>query len=180
MRRKSRPHRILRKLGPSASSRDRCSPVHRRHQVAHVEELKGRASGSPELDKAAQYIAKEFHKAGLRPLCSSYLQPFAVSVKATMGPENRFAYTLNGHLTELKRGRKLHSIQFSSIRSVRARSCSQDTESLRQSITTTTMPDVDAAAKSCFSFDTSLRSSRITASSKAAFTPSTPNCSARR
>ena len=67
--------------------------------------LKGRASGSPELDKAAHYLAKEFHKAGLRPLDrTSYLQPFAVSVKATLGAKNRFAYTLNGHLTELNAG----------------------------------------------------------------------------
>jgi hypothetical protein len=67
--------------------------------------LKGRASGSPELDKASHYLAKEFHKAGLRPFGGNgYLQPFAVSVKATMGPKNRFAYTLNGHPTELNAG----------------------------------------------------------------------------
>ena len=85
-------------------------------------QLKGRASGSPELDKAAQYIAKEFHKAGLRPLNgSSYLQPFAVSVKATMGPKNRFGYALNGHLTELNAGESFTPFSLSSSASVRGK-----------------------------------------------------------
>lgn len=32
------------------------------------DEMKGRAIGSPELDKAAEFLAKEFEKAGLKPL----------------------------------------------------------------------------------------------------------------
>ena len=85
-------------------------------------QLKGRASGSPELDKAAQYIAKEFHKAGLRPVNgSSYLQPFAVSVKATLGPKNRFGYALNGHLTELNAGESFTPFSLSSSASVRGK-----------------------------------------------------------
>ena len=75
-------------------------------------QLKGRASGSPELDKAAQYIAKEFHKAGLRPLNgSSYLQPFAVSVKATLGAEEPLRLCPQRPPDGTERGRELHSIQ---------------------------------------------------------------------
>ncbi len=67
--------------------------------------LKGRASGSPELDKAARYIAKEFRKAGLKPgNGDSYLQPFAVCVESTLGPANRASYSLDGTRTELKLG----------------------------------------------------------------------------
>ena len=75
-------------------------------------QLKGRASGSPELDKAAHFIAKEFHKAGLRPLNgSSYLQPFPVSVKATLGAKNRFGLYPQRPPDGTERGRELHSIQ---------------------------------------------------------------------
>src|SRR5712692_6091452 len=39
-------------------------------------EMKGRGAGGPELEKAAQYIAREFQAAGLQPLNGgSYLQP---------------------------------------------------------------------------------------------------------
>ncbi|MEA2042509.1 MAG: M20/M25/M40 family metallo-hydrolase [Bacteroidota bacterium] len=41
------------------------------------EELKGRGLGTPELDKAAEYIAAEFKKAGLKPIDGdSYFQNF--------------------------------------------------------------------------------------------------------
>src|SRR5712692_7288721 len=39
-------------------------------------EMKGRGAGSPELEKAAQYMARQFQAAGLQPLNGgSYLQP---------------------------------------------------------------------------------------------------------
>src|SRR5688572_29881147 len=42
--------------------------------------MKGRGSGSAELEKAGAYIAEEFEKAGLQPLKGSYLQPFSAVV----------------------------------------------------------------------------------------------------
>ncbi len=39
-------------------------------------ELKGRGLGTPELEKASQYIAMKFKEAGLRPLGENYLQTF--------------------------------------------------------------------------------------------------------
>jgi len=39
-------------------------------------ELKGRGIGTPEIDMAADYIAKEFAKAGLKPLGEDYYQSF--------------------------------------------------------------------------------------------------------
>ncbi len=40
------------------------------------DELKGRGLGTPELDKAAGYIAAKFKEAGLKPLGKSYFQEF--------------------------------------------------------------------------------------------------------
>jgi len=82
--------------------------------------MKGRGSGSPELDRAAHFIAKEFRRAGLRTLLhDSYLQPFPVSVKATIGSDNHFAYTLDGVRTELKIGESFTPFSFSSTSSAK-------------------------------------------------------------
>ena len=40
------------------------------------DELKGRGLGTPELDEAADYIARKFKEAGLKPLGNSYFQVF--------------------------------------------------------------------------------------------------------
>ena len=54
-------------------------------------ELKGRATGSPELEKAATYIAGLYKSFGLKPVSGTdYEQPFTVTVNAHLGPENRF------------------------------------------------------------------------------------------
>ncbi|MCH5598113.1 zinc-binding metallopeptidase family protein [Niabella ginsengisoli] len=51
--------------------------------VLASDEMKGRNTGSPEIDKAADFIASEFKKAGLKPLAKeSFLQSFSM-VSAT-------------------------------------------------------------------------------------------------
>jgi hypothetical protein len=66
-------------------------------------QLRGRASGSPELEKAGHFIASQFHAFGLKPIDGkSYLQAFTVTTNAKLGPANRFEYSLDGHATELK------------------------------------------------------------------------------
>src|ERR1700709_2612570 len=56
-------------------------------------EMRGRESGSPELEKAAQYIAGEFKADGLKPLDGkSYLQAFEVTTSAKLGRSNRFDF----------------------------------------------------------------------------------------
>jgi len=40
------------------------------------EELKGRGLGTPEIDKAADYIAQKFQEAGLKPIDDNYFQKF--------------------------------------------------------------------------------------------------------
>lgn len=59
-------------------------------------EMKGRATGSPELEKAARYIADQYKAMGLESAFGkSYLQPFAVTTNAKLGTRNRFADTLS-------------------------------------------------------------------------------------
>ncbi len=67
------------------------------------EKLKGRGTGTPELDQAAGYIAARFREFGLKPLdARGYFQAFNVTTNARLGDANRFAYTDNGRRTELK------------------------------------------------------------------------------
>jgi peptidase M28-like protein/PDZ domain-containing protein/PA domain-containing protein len=54
------------------------------------DEMKGRGDGSPELDKAAEYIASQFRTSGLRPMGDNktYLQAFQVTTGAAIGTSN--------------------------------------------------------------------------------------------
>src|SRR6266545_2701621 len=66
-------------------------------------EMKGRATGSPELEKAAAFIAARFKDFGLRPIDgSSYFQAFEVTTNARLGDGNRFTISLNGEKTSLR------------------------------------------------------------------------------
>src|SRR5471030_1018910 len=65
-------------------------------------ELRGRLTGSPELEKAAAFISGKFREFGLKPLEStparkSYNQAFPVTTDASLGSANRFHFTENGH-----------------------------------------------------------------------------------
>ena len=53
------------------------------------DEMKGRGDGSPELDKAADYIASQFRLWGLRPMgdSNSYFQHFEITTGALAGPK---------------------------------------------------------------------------------------------
>lgn len=75
--------------------------------MAHIkflasDKLKGRGTGTPELDQAAEYVAREFKAAGLKPVNSSYFQKFPVTTQAKLGGKNRLSLTLQGKKTVLK------------------------------------------------------------------------------
>jgi len=60
-------------------------------------ELKGRATGSPELEKAAAYIAGKFRDFGLKPPDGkNYYQAFPVTTNARLGKANRFHFIESG------------------------------------------------------------------------------------
>ena len=65
-------------------------------------ELRGRGTGSPELEKAAAYLERNYRQLGIKPAGKSYLQPFPVTTDATLGKTNRFQFTENGSATTLQ------------------------------------------------------------------------------
>src|ERR1700730_13567136 len=54
------------------------------------DEMRGRGDGSPELDRAADYIANEFRQAGLKPAGENgtYFQNFEITTGAVFGAKN--------------------------------------------------------------------------------------------
>src|SRR5437016_8180626 len=75
------------------------------------DEMKGRGDGSPELDKAADYIASQFRLWGLRPMGddNTFFQKFEITTGAQAGPKNELH--LNG--TSLKINEDFVPIPFS-------------------------------------------------------------------
>jgi hypothetical protein len=60
-------------------------------------ELRGRESGSPELEKAAEYISAQFRADGLKPVDGkSFEQAFEITTSAKMGTGNRFDFVTRG------------------------------------------------------------------------------------
>jgi hypothetical protein len=57
-------------------------------------EMRGRATGSPELEKAAAYIRDQFRAANLKPVSGdSYYQNFDVTTSAHLGKKNELNYS---------------------------------------------------------------------------------------
>ena len=78
-------------------------------------EMKGRATGSPELEKAANFIAGKFKEFGLKPADGkSYFQPFQVTTNARLGRANRFHFTENDQTTVLHFPEDFIPLNFSS------------------------------------------------------------------
>ncbi|PYU33014.1 MAG: aminopeptidase [Acidobacteria bacterium] len=81
-----------RQLLPGAEVASSISPERLQQHVNFLASpaLKGRATGTPELNRAAEYIAEQFQKAGLEPAAGkSYFQKFPVTVGAELGKQNR-------------------------------------------------------------------------------------------
>jgi hypothetical protein len=65
-------------------------------------ELRGRNTGSPELEKAAAYLERNYRQLAIKPVGKNYMQPFPVTTDATLGKANRFQFTENGSATTLQ------------------------------------------------------------------------------
>ncbi|HEX4137986.1 MAG TPA: M28 family peptidase [Bryobacteraceae bacterium] len=77
-------------------------------------EMKGRESGSPELEKAAQYIATHFKSDGLKPADGkNYLQAFEITTSAKLGKANRLDFTMKDDSESLQTGKEFVPINFS-------------------------------------------------------------------
>ena len=78
-------------------------------------ELKGRLTGSPELEKAAGFIATQFREFGLQPVHGkSYYQPFEAVTAARLGSANRLRVTVAGHTVSLRLTQDFTPLFFSS------------------------------------------------------------------
>jgi hypothetical protein len=66
-------------------------------QFLSSDEMRGRANGSPELDRAADYIAKQFEQAGLKPGgADGWFQPFELVAGLTVGDGNQLSLSARG------------------------------------------------------------------------------------
>src|SRR5258705_136885 len=83
---------------PAAELVTELSPIRYLKDVTYLasDEMKGRGDGSPELDRAADYIAEQFRLAGLSPAgeANSYFQGFEITTGAVLGAKNEFS--ING------------------------------------------------------------------------------------
>jgi len=65
-------------------------------------ELRGRATGSPELEKAADFIVRHFRESGLKPVSgNAWLQAFPVTTSAELGKNNRLRILEDGKTSTL-------------------------------------------------------------------------------
>jgi hypothetical protein len=71
-----------------------------------ADELKGRDSGSAELERAADYVAQQFRAAGLRPggVNDTFFQPFELVAGLTVGDRNELSLTFGSRTTRFTLG----------------------------------------------------------------------------
>jgi hypothetical protein len=64
-------------------------------------ELRGRLTGSPELEKAAAHLRAKYDSFGLQPLAGNFEQAFSVTTDARLGSANRFSFVESGKTVKL-------------------------------------------------------------------------------
>jgi hypothetical protein len=76
-----------------------------------ADDLKGRAAGSPELERAADYIAQQFRAAGLQPADgSNWYQPFELQAGLEIGPGNGLSFKSGERTTRLTLGQDYYPL----------------------------------------------------------------------
>ena len=91
--------------------------------------MKGRSNGSPELERAADYIAEAFKAAGLRPAGDngSWFQSFELDAGLIVGRDNRLTIERDGKRVTLTPGSAIPAAapdqQRPTARLRRSRSC---------------------------------------------------------
>ena len=111
-------------------------------------ELRGRATGSPELERAAAFLEHNYRQLGIKPVGNSYLQPFPVTTDAALGKANRFQFTEKGRTTALRFPDDFVPFNFSQTGpAYRQTWSSPATGSPRPNTATTTTPALDVKGK---------------------------------
>ncbi len=89
--------------------------------ISHIrylasDDLKGRMSGTPGAEKAAEYISKQFNNAGIQPLGddNSYFQEFQFTKAIELGSENSFEIISGKTKTVFELGEDFNTLNFSS------------------------------------------------------------------
>ena len=103
-------------LGLTAAQTPSISPERLQRHINFLASpaLKGRGTGTPELNRAAQYIARQFRKAGLEPAGGkSYFQKFRVTVGAELGKRNRAEFARAGAGAALRLAQDYIPLNFS-------------------------------------------------------------------
>ena len=70
------------------------------------DDMKGRADGSPELERAAEYIAQQFKSSGLQPggENGTWFQPFELIAGLTVGTANKLSIEADGKKVSMTLG----------------------------------------------------------------------------
>ena len=148
-------------------------------------EMKGRESGSPELEKAARYIAGYFKADGLKTLDgNSYLQPFEITTSAKLGKANRFDVGITGEKAgaeseSLQEGKEFVPINFSSRGKASGGVVFAGYGITAPEYNYDDYAGIDAHGKFVVVLSTSRRSSTRRACSRARSTPTIPRPTAR-
>ncbi len=93
------------------------------NHVKHLSspEMRGRGTGSEELDRAADYVAEKFKALGLRPAApGGFFQYFPVSVAARFGSGTRLEFADGNHREKLSLNKDFQPLNFSASGEVSA------------------------------------------------------------
>jgi len=97
---------LLAAVAACGASRLGLEPTRYIEVVKHLSspELKGRGNGTPELDKAARYLADQYKAIGLEPAFGGkFLQPFTLTTNAKLGSKNKFSESVAKKKLEAER-----------------------------------------------------------------------------
>ncbi len=114
----SAPRLEAKQAKPAYTSKEFLDPI--KHLAG--DKLKGRGDGTPELDDAADYIARRFKRYGLQPAGDngSYLQRFTITVGAKLGPNNSLTHEAGGTHESLTVGQDFLPFSFTESLELRA------------------------------------------------------------
>ena len=166
-----------------ASGRYRCASVYRRYQVSHLEAIERPRIGFSGTRQGGA-LSREGVPQGRSSSARSAIAIFSRSPfpsKRRSGPKNRFAYTLNGHPTELNAGENFTPFSLSATATAHGQVVFAGYGITAPEYNYDDYAGIDARGKIVLLLQHEPQEfESATVSSKAGFIPSTRSCSARR